>query len=305
MEKKLNKGLSLQFIEGEEIAFFLTGEGTVHLTGFAMCEEEDDDDDALDSLDEEEMVNLEEEVDSSSDESGPIIEEYTSDEEQKKLKKQPQQNKKKQSLAIQGSSQNGIHDLDFEDSEDDEDFEIGEPEVVAESDEDEDSAEDENDDESEDSGGEDDDEEPEEQPSKKAKISNGTAFPKKTEEKSLITSFTEQKPGKNQIGAKLDTTEIKNGSGPIAKPGKLAHVFYTGRLPSGKVFDSVSSGKPFSFRLGTGSVIKGWDQGIAGMKVGGKRKLVIPPALGYGGKKVGPIPPNTVLTFEIELKAVS
>src|SRR5512136_994302 len=96
------------------------------------------------------------------------------------------------------------------------------------------------------------------------------------------------------------------GSGPEAQKGQTVDVHYTGWLTDGKKFDSsVDRGAPFSFRLGAGQVIPGWDKGVAGMRVGGKRKLTIPPALAYGPRGVpGAIPPNSVLVFEVELLGV-
>ncbi len=89
--------------------------------------------------------------------------------------------------------------------------------------------------------------------------------------------------------------------------GKTVSVHYTGKLTDGTKFDSsLDRGDPFSFRLGAGQVIKGWDQGVAGMKVGGKRLLTIPPELGYGQRGFpGAIPPNSTLVFEVELLGVS
>lgn len=98
--------------------------------------------------------------------------------------------------------------------------------------------------------------------------------------------------------------DLHVGSGPEAKPGKFIQVYYAGQLQNKKEFDSVTSGKPFKFKLGKGEVIKGWDEGIKGMKVGGKRKVIVPPEQAYGKKAVGPIPPNSTLTFDITLKAV-
>ncbi len=103
----------------------------------------------------------------------------------------------------------------------------------------------------------------------------------------------------------LEITDIKVGDGAEAVAGKKISVHYTGTLTNGTKFDSsVDRGTPFEFTLGAGQVIKGWDQGFAGMKVGGERKLVIPPALGYGSQSVGTIPPNSTLIFNVQLLGV-
>ncbi|HKG94492.1 MAG TPA: FKBP-type peptidyl-prolyl cis-trans isomerase [Gemmatimonadaceae bacterium] len=92
------------------------------------------------------------------------------------------------------------------------------------------------------------------------------------------------------------------GTGAEAKAGDSVQVHYTGWLPNGQKFDSSRDrNKPFEFRLGAGRVIQGWDEGVAGMKVGGRRKLVVPANLGYGSSGIGPIPPNSVLVFDVEL----
>ena len=102
---------------------------------------------------------------------------------------------------------------------------------------------------------------------------------------------------------KLQVEEITVGNGKEAHAKDRVTVHYTGWLTDGKKFDSsVDRGQPFSFTLGTGQVIQGWDQGVAGMKVGGKRKLTIPANLGYGAHGAGGvIPPNATLVFEVEL----
>lgn len=96
------------------------------------------------------------------------------------------------------------------------------------------------------------------------------------------------------------------GTGEVAVAGKTANVHYTGWLENGKKFDSsVDRGQPFSFPLGAGRVIKGWDEGVQGMKVGGKRKLTIPSDLGYGSRGAGGvIPPNATLVFDVELLGI-
>jgi peptidylprolyl isomerase len=101
----------------------------------------------------------------------------------------------------------------------------------------------------------------------------------------------------------LQYVDTKVGTGASPQKGQTAVVHYTGWLVDGKKFDSSKdSGQPFSFAVGRGEVIKGWDEGVATMKVGGTRKLVIPPDLGYGARGAGGvIPPNATLTFEVEL----
>lgn len=104
----------------------------------------------------------------------------------------------------------------------------------------------------------------------------------------------------------LVITDVVVGSGPEATPGQMVTVHYVGALPDGTVFDaSTNRGEPFTFQLGAGQVIRGWDEGVAGMKVGGKRRLVIPPDMAYGNQAVGGvIPANATLLFEVELLAV-
>jgi len=103
----------------------------------------------------------------------------------------------------------------------------------------------------------------------------------------------------------LRITDLEVGNGAEAVAGQTVTVNYRGSLTTGKEFDSSYGRGPFSFRLGGGQVIKGWDEGVAGMKVGGKRRLVIPPDLGYGSRGAGGvIPPDATLIFEVELLRV-
>ena len=115
-------------------------------------------------------------------------------------------------------------------------------------------------------------------------------------------------PSPQAMGATTDKLQIvdeKIGTGEAVKRGDTVEINYVGTLTNGTKFDaSADHGGPFTTQIGVGQVIKGWDEGVIGMKVGGKRKLTIPPSLGYGAQAVGSIPANSTLIFQIELVGI-
>jgi FKBP-type peptidyl-prolyl cis-trans isomerase len=118
-------------------------------------------------------------------------------------------------------------------------------------------------------------------------------------------AMTGSSPAANAAAPKVEMQDSVVGKGAEAVNGKSVTVHYTGTLKDGTKFDSsVDRKEPFTFTLGAGQVIKGWEQGILGMKVGGKRKLTIPPELAYGANAVGAIPANSTLIFDVELLEV-
>ncbi len=125
----------------------------------------------------------------------------------------------------------------------------------------------------------------------------------------LVFIMNTQKPADEtnmETQTELTVEVIQEGSGDVMlQPGQIAIVHYTGTFEDGVVFDSsLTRGQPFEFQYGTGNVILGWDQGLQNMKVGEKRKIVVPQSYGYGDSQVGPIPPNSTLLFEVELLAI-
>lgn len=141
---------------------------------------------------------------------------------------------------------------------------------------------------------------------KAVKISGASNSSTPNNKQALSTSSGDPKSNSRVLASGLVVEDTQLGQGTEARIGRQVHVYYSGKLAkNGKMFDHCISGKPFRFALGRGEVIPGWDKGLVGMRVGGKRKLTIPAKLGYGSQHAGPIPPNSSLIFDIELKAVS
>lgn len=287
--KILQVPLDLVFSEGDDISFSCVG-GVVHLTGYLVPSDED-------------MMGLGD--DSDSDEEVNTVEIPS-----KKNKQNDKNASKQQVIAEQGEDEE-------DDDEDDSDFdgmngaaEVSDDEGLNDSSEDDDDDDDE-DEEEEDAES---DEEPQTKKLKHSGIENGTAKPAQKEKKKdkpqqqqeKPTQQKQQKPKEKTLQGGIKIEDIRVGKGPEAKPGKKVVVYYEGRLKSNnKVFDSTKSGAGFEFNLGRGEVIRGWDVGVAGMKVGSKRRIVCPPHMAYGAKGSPPvIPGNSTLVFEVELRGV-
>merc|ERR1711983_102704 len=147
-------------------------------------------------------------------------------------------------------------------------------------------------------------------PAKDQKAKTEQKTPAKAEQKTPAKDAKKTPGGKTPkrtLKGGIQVEDLKEGNGPEAKRGKMVGMYYEGKLKSnGKTFDKNLGGKPFKFRLGAGEVIKGWDVGVDGMKVGGKRRLTIPASFAYGKQGAAPeIPPNATLVFDVECKAVN
>lgn len=137
---------------------------------------------------------------------------------------------------------------------------------------------------------------------KKQKLDTDGANEKAEKEKSekRKEKAKEEKATERELPGGLKIKDSKIGTGPAAKKGQTISMRYIGKLQNGKTFDSNTKGKPFTFHLGRGEVIKGWDEGLVGIQVGGERILTIPPAMAYGKKGTDGIPGNSTLTFEVK-----
>ncbi|XP_055627878.1 46 kDa FK506-binding nuclear protein [Toxorhynchites rutilus septentrionalis] len=330
--------LDLNFDEGDHISLSTKGEGIVHLTGYLVPSEEDifggeDDDEEL-----EEEEEVEAEVPQQKAKGGKqerVAKKVALKVNAKEVQQQPDDEDDEMDETFElpkgaakkkaGEDDEADSDDDSDEDEDeDDDDELDESKNGAgegESDSDDDDEDDDEEEDDSDDDDEDEDDSEDEQPKAKVPkmdkkqqqqgkqngLENGKASSKelKKDEKAAAAAQKGEPKTKTLQGG-LVVEEIKVGSGAEAKPGKKIAVYYEGRLKkNNKVFDSTAKGPGFKFALGRGEVIKGWDLGVAGMKVGGKRRLTVPHQLAYGTRGSPPvIPPNSTLVFDVELKNV-
>lgn len=295
--------LDLNFNEGDEISLQSQGNGTIHISGY--------------------ITDLSDQMDDLSDEDSDAMEELMSLSKKSKKPEGKANNSKSGKKAEAAAAADEDED---DEEEDDSDFngEVGAEGEDSDDDEEEDDEDgeeegddDDDDDEEDEEEEEESDEEVQQPKAKQIKLEkpkqNGVETQKKDpKQKAKKEAGQQQQPAQKQKGGEqtlaggVKIEDIRVGSGPEAKSGKRAQVYYEGRLKTNnKVFDSLKQGVPFKFGLGRGEVIKGWDVGVVGMKVGGKRRITCPPHMAYGARGSPPtIPPNSTLVFEVELKGL-
>ncbi|KAL9894496.1 FK506-binding protein 39kD isoform 1-T1 [Glossina fuscipes fuscipes] len=313
--------LDLNFAVGDEVSFQSVGSGNVSLCGYLI--ENDDMDDLLNGGEEEEEESETEAAD----------QDLRQTLNAKKAKSKKAETKPVKGVKAKGSIEKNdddedddddsdiANDVDDDDDEDDEENVADEQDAEDEDDEDDDDDDDEeNEDGGNDTGSEDLpqakrkklDEQQKKQnglvkENKKVADKKGKKDKKKVEQPGNQQKQQHKPGGERVLSGGVKVIDLRAGNGPEAKIGKRNQVYYEGRLLSNnKVFDSMKSGTGFKFTLGRGEVIKGWDIGIVGMKVGGKRRITCPPQMAYGSRGSPPIiPPNSTLVFEVELKGVN
>lgn len=317
--------LDLNFEEGDQISLATKGDGMVHLTGYLVPSEEDmfgglgDEEE-----DEEEDAEVEEEVAAAPAKNGKAA-------KQDRIAKKVAQKVNAKEVQLEEGDEDdmdetfelpkGAKKAESDDDEDDSDEDDSDDEGLDESkaDGEEDDSDDDDDDDEEDDDDDDDEEDDSEDEQPKAKVAkvekkpakqngveNGKASSKELKKEDKSAGQKDEAGKTRTLQGGLVVEDLKVGGGVEAKPGKKVAVYYEGRLKkNNKVFDSSSKGPGFKFALGRGEVIKGWDLGVAGMKVGGKRRLTVPHQLAYGTRGSPPvIPPNSTLVFDVELKNV-
>ncbi|CAG9770013.1 unnamed protein product [Ceutorhynchus assimilis] len=283
----LQCALDLDFKEGTEVSFATNGKAYIHLSGY-LTEFEDEDGLSLEDLEEQEEEEADEEE---------IAEEVGDKRKKKKAVKDTPPAKKAKLNGFQL-----LNDAEEEESDDD-DYQLEEENGDEEADSDE-GEEVEGEDEEESSEDEDDVEEEEVKQEVKPKLSKKE---KKKLQQEKEKAKKEPSLKKQVLKGGVSIQDLKEGDGPLAKNGSFITVYYEGRLEkNNKMFDSLTKGPGFRFRLGAGEVIKGWDKGIIGMKVGGVRKITCPPNVAYGAKGSPPaIPPSSTLLFTVTLKKIN
>ena len=294
--------LDLNFQEGTKIAFTCNGNGHVHLTGYLIPDEDLD----LDELEEEEE-----------DEEAPqLVDKQSKRKAMDSLKNEKKVKRPKQEIEVESSDE----DIELDGTNEESDSDDSEEEVDLTILRDEEDSEDEEEEKkvAKPQQKEKKNKQQQEQQKKKEdkkKLVNGKEVKQEQQNKQQKKSKGEKQqandqnaqsePKKRVVEGGVQIEELKVGNSIPAKSGKFVSVYYVGRLTNGKKFDSTTQGEGFKFRLGKGEVIKGWDIGIAGMKVGGKRRITIPPAMAYGARGSPPvIPGNSTLVFEVELRNV-
>lgn len=327
--------LDLNFEEGDQISLATKGDGMVHLTGYLVPTEEDMFGGLGDDEEEDEEEDAEVEAES------PVKNGKTAKQDRiaKKVAlkvnaKEVQleegeeddmdetfelpKSAKKQGQKADSDEDDDDDDEDDSDDDDSDDEGLDESKADGEDDDDDDDEDDDDDDEGDDDDDDEEDDSEDEQPkakiakvekkpSKQNGVENGKASSKELKKEEKSAGQKDEAAGKTRtLQGGLVVEDLKVGGGAEAKPGKKVAVYYEGRLKkNNKVFDSASKGPGFKFALGRGEVIKGWDLGVAGMKVGGKRRLTVPHQLAYGTRGSPPvIPPNSTLVFDVELKNV-
>ncbi|OZJ05900.1 hypothetical protein BZG36_01178 [Bifiguratus adelaidae] len=286
--------LDVVFSEGEEVTFSVKGPNSVHLTGNYLAEdieEPEDDDMSLPSLDEDEEDDIEE----------ALKHPERLSKEKLQLLMNTLANERGVAPIALADADMGDEDDDNDDEDDDDDYEYkGSDEEnwkSGSSDADDDDEDEEMQNESEAEAEAESDEADDEAPSGHVAM-NGSEVPSKS--KQPAASPEKKNDATKPQVAGLDIKDVKVGKGPKAKSGDSVKVHYVGRFTNGRIFDK-SGNKPFSFKLGQGNVIKGWDLGVVGMQEGGERHLIVPPQLAYGSKGAGKIQPNSTLEFDITL----
>ncbi|KAG0167281.1 peptidylprolyl isomerase fpr4 [Apophysomyces sp. BC1015] len=302
-EKVEQQTLDVTFVEGEEVTFSVKGPNTIHLTGNYTFDDEgsdmdDDDIDMMDlpnGIDRRAAAYLDDEAEEDEEEDDEEEDEEEEEEEElvaKNNKKRPAKTQEEQPAKKRKAEQKQAEEKKQEELKKKQEEQKKQAELKKKQEEQKKQAE---------------LKKKQEEQKKQAELKKKQEeLKKKQEEQKKQAELKKKEDEKKSKVVKLPNglviEDVKVGTGAAAKSGQRIGMRYIGKLTNGKVFDKNVSGKPFSFMLGRGEVIKGWDIGVAGMKTGGERKLTIPAPLAYGKRGAPPdIPGNATLIFEIKL----